>query len=97
MIEVIDKADKDFIILTILKILPDIEILAYGSRINNTASKHSDLDIALKSNTNIPFSKLALIDEIFENSNLKYKINIVNYNNLNAEFKSIVDKTSTKW
>jgi len=97
LIEIIDKEDKDFIISNILKIIPDVEILAYGSRINGKASKYSDLDIALKTTFNISLSKLAFIDEVFENSKLKFKVNILNYNNLSSSFKKIVDKTSTKW
>ena len=54
------------------KHLPDIEVWAYGSRINGRAHEGSDLDLVLRGPDleKIPFSRLEGFNEALENSNI---------------------------
>ncbi len=77
MTEGISREDKDLIIQSIRKKNPAARILAFGSRIDGRFKKYSDMDIAIRSTKNLEFSKLSEFKEIFENSNISFKIDIV--------------------
>lgn len=68
----------------ILQQLPKAEIYLFGSRATKTNKEFSDVDIAIKYEE-INFSQLALIKFNLEESNLPYKIDVVNYYDLNQK------------
>ena len=65
-----------------LEIVPQIlrkypyQFYAYGSRVKETARKFSDLDLCYQEN--IPISITRKIKEEFEDSNLPFRVEIVN-------------------
>lgn len=59
---------------------------AFGSRVKGTARQFSDLDLCYMED--IPFRDLRKITQEFEDSNLPFKIDIVNYNRCSNEFKN---------
>lgn len=65
-------------------------IYLFGSRVNNTAKKYSDLDIALDNGTKITLEQLANIKDNFDTSDLPYPIDIVDLNNIDDNFKKVV-------
>lgn len=65
------------------------EAVIFGSRVQNTNRPFSDVDICLKSNQSISLSIVSLIREELENSNIPYKIDIVDYRLLSDEFKQV--------
>lgn len=65
-------------------ILPQSEIFIFGSRANNNNKEFSDVDIAIK-DPKLDSMKLAQIKYYLEESDLPYKTDVVNYNELDSE------------
>lgn len=88
----LDLKDKyvAFIIETVHNILPDAEIFIYGSRTQGKAREYSDVDIALKGKSVIPFLELMKLKGVFENSTFPYEVDIVDINNLSETFLNII-------
>jgi len=66
----------------------DGEVFAFGSRVKGTHHQFSDLDICYMKK--IPNNVLSKINEDFEESNLKFKIDFVNFNLCDSDFKKLI-------
>lgn len=66
----------------------DYSFFAFGSRITHKVKKFSDFDLFYIEN--IPLPILINIKEEFEESNLPYKVDIVDYNECDPSFKKIL-------
>jgi predicted nucleotidyltransferase len=79
---------------TIKKILkkhvPGAQVIAFGSRVAGTAVAHSDLDLAIKTDTAIPFSTLGNLKMDFEESLLSFRVDVADWNAISAEFRKII-------
>lgn len=64
----------------------------FGSRITDRAKKLSDIDLFYKDN--IPQNTLLKLEEELEESDLPYKVDIVNYHQCDDDFKNIMDKSN---
>lgn len=82
---------KHLDILTSILTKYPYQFYMFGSRANGTAHKLSDVDLFHKET--IPSSDLMDIEEQFENSDLPYKVDIVNYASCNNTFKKLLDKS----
>ena len=70
---------------------PETEIWVFGSRAKGTARPFSDLDLVINANHH-PLSirvMTQLLDE-FEESDLPYKVDIVDWNTVDNEFKTLI-------
>lgn len=63
----------------------------FGSRATNKVKQFSDLDLCYKEA--IPDAVIAKLEEDFEESDLPYKVDLVNYNSCDTEFKKIIDES----
>ena len=80
------KEELDIVVSAVQKHLPqDIEIFLFGSRINGTSHKASDLDVLLKNEGPIDLAKMALIKESIENSNISFNVDILDYHRCSKE------------
>jgi uncharacterized protein len=61
---------------------------AFGSRVKNTQRVLSDLDICFMEL--IPLNVRAHIDEDFEESNLPFKVDVIDWNSASKEFKDAI-------
>ncbi len=73
--------------------LPDVEVWVFGSRSLNTASHYSDLDLLLKGKGPLSLGALARLSEQFEESNLPFKVELVDWERVSDEFKSTIQKS----
>lgn len=73
------------IVHNILKKYP-YAFYAFGSRVKGTQRRLSDLDICFKDS--IPWSIRARIDEDFEESDLPFKVDIVDWNMCDDQFRA---------
>ena len=80
----LEKKFASLIKTTIDKHLRGSEVFLFGSRAKNTNQEFSDVDIAIKC-PNLDFATLAKIRFDLEESNLPYKIDLVNYDDLTPE------------
>lgn len=92
------KESLDFIRKTIYKYLPEEEyrVFVYGSRADGTAEKWSDIDVGIVGKEKVPFRKLALIMDEVEESDIPYKVDIVDFTNASEGFKELALKRITK-
>ncbi len=73
---------------------PNQEVLAFGSRAKFLAKPYSDLDLALKGEMPLNLSSVVDLKEAFSNSDLKFKVDIVQWENISEAFREIISKNS---
>ncbi len=66
------------------------KIFLFGSRAAAKNSEVSDIDIGIDCNRKLTSIELSDIKEKFENSNIVFKIDIVDFNNVSEKFKQII-------
>lgn len=90
----LDKKTKTFIKKIIFSFLkPDnVQVFVFGSRATRRDKKFSDIDIGIKSSKKIPWWKLSAIEEAFEESDLPYTIDVVDFNLVSEKFKQVAEK-----
>ena len=71
--------------------LPGREIWAFGSRATGTAKPYSDLDLALIGATPLPLDTLAALREAFSESDLPWKVDLVDWATTNATFRKLIE------
>lgn len=80
------------IIINILKAhIKKGKVYAFGSRYKNNNRKFSDFDIAIDTGEKLSFEFLNILKDAFEESDLPYRVDIIDYNNISDKFKKIVD------
>ena len=62
----------------------------FGSRVKGTEKRFSDLDLCYKEN--IPSVVLFKLEEDFEESDLPFKVDVVNWNYCSNDFKKLIEK-----
>ena len=67
--------------------VPECEVWAFGSRIGGSAKRFSDLDLAIVAEQEIPTRRLALLANAFEESDLPFRVDLVDYHSANPTFK----------
>jgi predicted nucleotidyltransferase len=73
-------AQRDVVVSAIRQFLPpEVEIFFFGSRVEGTARRGSDLDVLLKGQAPIALDSMALIRERLEESDLPFKVDLLDY------------------
>jgi uncharacterized protein len=70
-------------------------VIVFGSRVKGTESKFSDLDLCIKSK--ISTYEFESVKEAFENSDLSFKVDVVDYHRISDSFKKIIDEQGVEW
>jgi type I restriction enzyme S subunit len=66
--------------------------LAFGSRARGTAKPYSDLDLAIVSDTAIPIGLMAALTDAFSESDLRFKVDVVDWATTSSEFRKIIER-----
>lgn len=69
----------------------------YGSRVQGRAKRYSDLDVAIDVGAPIPFERLAQLGERFAESELPYKVDLVDMHAIGHDFRAHVLGTGERW
>jgi len=69
----------------------DCEVRAFGSRGNGEATKYSDLDLAIVGPDRLKRRAKTLLREAFEESDLPFRVDVVDYNTVSEAFRAIID------
>lgn len=79
---------------TVLKLLekfvPTHEIWAFGSRVGGNPKPFSDLDLALIGTNALPLSTRAELNNAFSESDLPWKVDLVDWHGISPEFQKII-------
>jgi predicted nucleotidyltransferase len=73
-------------------LLPEHLVWAFGSRVKGTAKAYSDLDLAIISSQPLSLTKMAIIKEAFDESNLSIRIDVVDWAATNETFRKIIEQ-----
>ncbi|MDF1583102.1 MAG: nucleotidyltransferase domain-containing protein [Methyloprofundus sp.] len=69
---------------------PLYEVWAFGSRVTGKAKQFSDLDLAIITQQSLPLSEYAIIKEAFDESDLPFKVDIVDWAATSINFQEII-------
>ncbi len=64
-------------------------VFIFGSRATGKAKKYSDYDIGILGTKSVPLNILAKINEALEESNLPYRVDVVDFSLVSKDFKEI--------
>jgi len=67
------------------------EVRAFGSRVNGSAKGYSDIDVAVVAPNKIKPRTKMLLREAFEESDLPFRVDIIDYHAASDEFRAIID------
>ena len=70
--------------------LPGWEVRAFGSRVTGQAKPWSDLDLVVMAPTRIHWNELGRIKEIFQESELPFRVDLLDWNDLYPAFQAII-------
>ena len=72
-------------------------IILFGSRARRENSKHSDVDVGILTSGKPDDSKITLLKEAIEDSNIPYKVDIISINEASEDFKNEIMKDAIVW
>ena len=90
----IDINAKDMgIVKSILKrFVPDLDVKAFGSRVTRTAGESSDLDLVIMTQRPLPTLTMADLKEAFSESDLPFKVDVVDWASTGEAFRRIIQE-----
>ena len=74
------------------RFIPDREVRAFGSRVTGNAKKFSDLDLAIMGDRPLSSSALADLEEHFRESDLPFKVDIVEWAAAKENFRRVIER-----
>jgi len=60
----------------------------FGSRAQGTSRQYSDIDLGILGKTKLPTSKIAHIKNDLEDSNLPYRVDLIDFTTVTNKFKN---------
>lgn len=72
--------------------LLEYEVWSFGSRATYTAKKYSDLDLVVISDKPLSLALSAKLTEAFDESDLPWKVDIVDWASTSDRFRKIIEK-----
>lgn len=81
------------IVQSILKthLSASVQVFVFGSRAKHCARTYSDLDLLLRANTSLSMQSLANLAFDFEESDLPYKVDLVDWMSASEAFRNKID------
>lgn len=72
--------------------IPHRTVWAFGSRVNGNAKPYSDLDLAILGDTPLSLAEHANLVDAFSESDLPWKVDVVDWALIGEEFRGIIRK-----
>lgn len=72
--------------------IPECTVRVFGSRVNGTAKPFSDLDLVVMGDAPLEFRQLAALKDAFAESNLPFRVDVVDWATTSAEFRAIIEE-----
>ena len=86
----IENSELDVITHILNQHVPDKRVYAFGSRVTGKAKPFSDLDLVIVTDEPLPALSMYSLATAFEESNLKFKVDIVDWASTSPQFKKII-------
>ena len=74
--------------------LPGREVWVFGSRATGTAKEYSDLDLVVIGDIPLDLGRLALLEHDLDESDLPFKVDVVDWATASESFRQIIRKTA---
>ena len=74
------------------RLVPDCDVIAFGSRVKGSTRKYSDLDLAIKAKEPLDFSRYARLRQAFEESTLPINVDILDWHTIPERFRDNIEK-----
>ncbi|MCL1947053.1 MAG: nucleotidyltransferase domain-containing protein [Chitinivibrionia bacterium] len=74
----------------------DCRVFAFGSRVKSSAKKTSDLDLLFESQEKLGFLRIQKIKEAFQESDLPFRVDVIDYNDISENFKKIINEEKVR-
>jgi len=88
-------ADELAVVKAILvRHVPEASVWVFGSRATGKAKKYSDLDLCIKANQALGLDLMSAMAEDFSDSDLPWKVDIVDWFSVSDSFKAIIERDS---
>jgi type I restriction enzyme S subunit len=87
----LEPADLDAVQRILREHLPGCEVRAFGSRVQGTARRFSDLDLAVVAQAPVSLSVLEALRDAFSESNLPMRVDVVDLAAVSESFRRIVE------
>lgn len=65
-------------------------VWAFGSRVSGRARPYSDLDLAIDAGRRLTIDETSLLREAFDESDLPYRVDIVDWQAISPDFRSLI-------
>ena len=72
--------------------VPAYSVWAFGSRVTGKARKYSDLDLVIITEAPLPLADKAELTAAFDEADLAFKVDIVDWAAISPEFRTIIEK-----
>ena len=72
--------------------VPQANVWAFGSRAKWLAKDTSDLDLCVDAQQPLSFVQMGLLKEAFEDSDLPYKVDVVDWATTSESFRKIIER-----
>ena len=73
--------------------VPEHEVRAFGSRVTGTTKPHSDLDLAVMTETALDALRLANLQEAFSESDLPFRVDVLDWAAISDNFRCIIARS----
>lgn len=77
--------------------MPDVKIYLFGSRARGTNGPRADIDIAIDGGKKLPIADVDEIKSMFKESNIMYKIDVVDFYSINELMRNEILKDRIIW
>lgn len=72
--------------------VPGVEVRIFGSRVDGTARKYSDMDLVLFGRSKIDTDRIEALKDAFSVSDLPIQVDILDWNSISVEFQKVIEK-----
>ena len=81
------------ILASVNSVFPESKVYLFGSRAKGTARQFSDCDLAIQADEKLKLNHLAQLEEIFAESDLPFKIDLIDLQRVSEEFQQHILET----
>ena len=87
-------AEREIVQAILRRHVPDRAVVVFGSRAHGTAKPFSDLDLAILGETPLSLSTLTELADAFTESDLRFKVDIVDWASTSEPFRKIIEQSA---
>lgn len=88
----LDEPSLSFVRKVLALHVPGFEVRMFGSRVRSTARKYSDIDLVIVGKEAVPERQLSELKDAFAESNLPYRVDVVDWHAVTPEFRAAVEQ-----